>query len=85
MRTIVYIDGFNFYFGVLRNTGHKWLDIVSLVKHICHVQNSQIELIAVKFFTAPVITRVATKGDRPYTPKTFIIRPLKTVIQRLLR
>jgi len=64
MRTIVYIDGYNFYFGVLKNTAYKWLDIVSLVKHICHVQNPQMDVVAVKFFTAPVITRVATKGDK---------------------
>ncbi len=64
MRIIVYIDGFNFYFGVLRNTTYKWLDIVSLVKHICHVQDPSIEIIAVKFFTAPVITRLATKGEK---------------------
>jgi uncharacterized LabA/DUF88 family protein len=64
MRTIVYIDGYNFYFGVLRNTAYKWLDIASLVKHICYVQNPQLDVIAVKFFTAPVITRVATRGDK---------------------
>lgn len=64
MRTIVYIDGYNFYFGVLRNTTYKWLDIVSLVKHVCHVQNPALDVVAVKFFTAPVITRVATKGDK---------------------
>lgn len=63
MRTIVYIDGYNFYFGVLKNTAYKWLDI-SLVKHICHVQNPKMDVVAVKFFTAPVITRVATKGDK---------------------
>lgn len=64
MRTIVYIDGYNFYFGVLKNTAYKWLDIVSLVKHICHVQNPELEVVGVKFFTAPVITRVATKGNK---------------------
>lgn len=64
MRTIVYIDGYNFYFGVLKNTPYKWLDIASLVKHICHVQNPKMNVVAVKFFTAPVITRVATKGDK---------------------
>ena len=62
MRTIVYIDGYNFYFGVLKNTPYKWLDIVSLVKHICHVQNPKMDVVSVKFFTAPVIGRVATKG-----------------------
>ena len=39
MKTIVYVDGYNFYFGVLRSTPYKWLDIVDIMKHICHVQN----------------------------------------------
>lgn len=79
MRTIVYVDGFNFYFGVLRNTAYKWLDIVSLVKHVCHVQNPQIEVVSVKFFTAPVITRVATKGDKALHSQNTYHKALITV------
>jgi len=26
-RTIIYVDGFNFYYGAVRGTAHKWLDI----------------------------------------------------------
>ena len=26
-RTIIYIDGFNFYYGAVRGTPYKWLDI----------------------------------------------------------
>ncbi|HPC97272.1 MAG TPA: NYN domain-containing protein [Sedimentisphaerales bacterium] len=26
-RTIVYVDGFNFYYGAVRGTPHKWLDL----------------------------------------------------------
>ena len=26
-RTIVYIDGFNFYYGAVKGTPHKWLDL----------------------------------------------------------
>jgi uncharacterized LabA/DUF88 family protein len=63
MQTIIYIDGYNFYYGLLRNTAYKWLDIVNLIKHICRIQNPSIEIITVKFFTAPVITRVATRGE----------------------
>ncbi len=33
-------------------------------EHICHIQNPGIEVKAVKFFTAPVITRVATRGEK---------------------
>lgn len=64
LKTIVYIDGYNFYFGLLKNTAYKWLDVVGLVKHICHIQNPEFDVIAVKFFTAPVITRVSSKGDK---------------------
>ena len=31
-RTIVYIDGFNLYYGLLRFTSYKWLDIVAFAK-----------------------------------------------------
>lgn len=27
LRTIIYIDGFNFYYGAVRGTPHKWLDL----------------------------------------------------------
>ncbi|MCF7971027.1 MAG: hypothetical protein K9L22_07655 [Methylococcaceae bacterium] len=64
MRTIVYIDGYNFYFGLLKNTTYKWLDAVALVKHICRIQNPEFDIIAVKFFTAPVITRVSSRGEK---------------------
>jgi hypothetical protein len=77
MRTIVYIDGFNFYFGVLRGTDYKWLDIVKLVKHICHIQNPDIDIIAVKFFTAPVMTALATRGDKAGRSQDAYHRALK--------
>lgn len=32
MRTRVYIDGYNFYFGCLKGTPYKWLDPVSLIE-----------------------------------------------------
>ena len=31
-RTIVYIDGFNLYYGLLRGTFAKWLDLVAFSK-----------------------------------------------------
>ena len=33
-RTIVYIDGFNLYYGLLRFTSYKWLDIVAFAKSL---------------------------------------------------
>lgn len=50
-KTIVYIDGFNFYYGLLRNPkykGYKWLDQFQFWQKIR--QNDVIE--SVKYFTA---------------------------------
>ncbi len=63
MRTIAYIDGYNFYYGLLKDTGYKWLDVAELLKKICNIQNPKYEIILSKYFTSPVLTRVATKGE----------------------
>ena len=34
MRTIVYIDGFNLFYGLLRNTPWLWLDLEKLVRSL---------------------------------------------------
>ena len=31
LRTRVYIDGYNLYYGCLRNSADKWLDVRSLI------------------------------------------------------
>jgi len=52
------------FFGLLKNTPYKWLDTVALIKHICRIQNPEIDVIGINFFTAPVITRVSSRGDK---------------------
>ncbi len=49
-KTIVYVDAFNLYYGVLKNTPYKWLNIDTLVKNL--LTNN--EIISIKYFTAPV-------------------------------
>lgn len=50
-RTIVYVDGFNFYYGEVRRTPWKWLDPVALFQKVLGPRN---ELLKVKYFTARV-------------------------------
>ncbi len=50
-RTIVYIDGFNFYYGEVRGTPWKWLDFVLLFQKVLGPEN---KLVKVKYFTARV-------------------------------
>jgi uncharacterized LabA/DUF88 family protein len=49
-RTIVYIDGFNLYYGAIRGTREKWLDLQKMCERLR--QNDQVLLI--KYFTAMV-------------------------------
>ena len=52
-KTNVYIDGFNLYYGVLKKTPYKWLDISKL----CRVLLPKDDIQTIKFFTAQVSAR----------------------------
>jgi len=51
MRTIIYIDGFNFYYGAVKGTKYKWLDFKKLFELLL---NESHEIIKIKYFTAIV-------------------------------
>ncbi len=50
-RTVVYIDGYNLYYGLLRGTSNKWLDPVAFAKALLADDH---DIIAVKYFTSRV-------------------------------
>ena len=63
LRTRVYVDGYNFYYGCLEKSAHKWLDLRALAERILanvpHGRDGEpaaYELVtpAVKYFTAPI-------------------------------
>ena len=51
MRTYVYVDGFNLYYGALKDTAWKWLDLPALLAKILQPQH---DILTVKYFTARV-------------------------------
>lgn len=51
MRTIIYIDGFNLYYGCLKGAKYKWLDVLKLFQIILAPEN---EIVTIKYFTAVV-------------------------------
>ena len=73
MRTRIYIDGYNLYYGCLKGTSFKWLDVLSLFEvHILPSVTATLagqrltpvlDPLAVKFFTAPILERVAKATD----------------------
>jgi uncharacterized LabA/DUF88 family protein len=54
-RTYVYVDGFNLYYGSLKDTPYKWLDLKSLFKKILSPDN-RIEKI--QYFSARVSDKI---------------------------
>ncbi len=60
-RTIVYIDGFNLYFGALKNTPHKWLDLEKLFQKLLGEKN---QITQIKYFTA----RISARTNNPESP-----------------
>jgi len=49
-KTIVYIDAFNLYYGALRDSNCRWLDLGLMVKNILPKN----EIIEIKYFYAPL-------------------------------
>ncbi len=62
-RTAVYIDGYNLYYGRLRGSSHKWLDVVSLFEQITKIQDPRSSVDSVKLFTAHALAKFATHGQ----------------------
>lgn len=73
MSTYVYIDGFNLYYGAIKGTPYKWLDI----KAMCHLLLPGEQINAVKYYTAIVSARPGDP-DKP-TRHNIYIRALRSL------
>ena len=73
MKTNVYIDGFNLFYGALKGTPYKWLDIAALCQHL--LPKNQIHRI--KYFSAHVNQR-PDDPDKRVKQQTYL-RALKTL------
>lgn len=73
MKTNVYIDAFNFYYGSVRGTPYKWLDLAALCT--CLLPNDTISKI--RYFTALVRSRPNDPSQRQ-RQETYL-RALRTI------
>ena len=67
-RTCVYVDGFNFYYGVVKGTPYKWLNFKALFHYLLNPQHYDIQ--AIKYFTAIVSGKL--DPDQPVRQKTYL-------------
>lgn len=84
LKTIVYVDGFNLYYGVLRRTRYKWLDLWHLFEN--SILNSELtELIEIRYYTAPILGRMcddpeSVQRQRQYLQALRKLYPTKIAI-----
>src|SRR4051812_15009259 len=72
LRTRVYIDGYNLYYGCLKNSADKWLDLqaltVRILSNVPYERDSQVVRCTlcepgIKYFTAPILSAFARSAD----------------------
>jgi hypothetical protein len=73
LRTFVYVDAFNLYYGALRKSPFRWLDLQKL----CQLMLPKNDIQAIKYFTALVSARPGD-ADQPLRQQLYI-RALKTI------
>ena len=69
----VYVDGFNLYYGAVKKTPYKWLDIQKMVQLILPKN----QILKIKYFTALVNAR-PQDPDQPIRQQMYL-RALKTI------
>ncbi len=79
MDTIVYVDGYNLFYGRLRNTPYKWLDPFILFQTIAKIQDPLSEITKIKYFTAPVKANFSSHGQDSAKAQTTYHRALEYV------
>jgi hypothetical protein len=77
-RTAVYVDGYNLYYGRLRGTAFKWLDLVKLFDDLLARRDQNEHLAKVHLFTAPALATFATHGSASVEAQAAYHRALQT-------
>jgi uncharacterized LabA/DUF88 family protein len=72
-KTIVYVDGFNLYYGALRRTPYRWLDLRAL----CRAMLPQDDVVSINYYTA----LVSARPGNPSAPndQQIYLRALRTM------
>ncbi len=68
IRTYIYVDGFNLYYGALKGTPYKWLDLKALFLHILKPHH---QILCIKYFTASV-SGTPRDPRKPIRQKTYL-------------
>lgn len=77
-RVGVYVDGYNLYYGRLRGSTFKWLDLVKLMDDVLAQRDQNERLDRVHLFTAHALAAFATHGKASVEAQSAYHRALQT-------
>lgn len=64
MKTHIYVDGYNLFYGCLKHSSDKWLDLKRLLfDRVVREQTPHATLGQINYFTADIKAKVASRGD----------------------
>ena len=72
LKTYVYIDAFNLYFGALKKTPHRWLDLSKLCQHLLPKN----DVTRINYYTA-LVKAHPKDPQQPVRQQTYL-RALRT-------
>lgn len=78
MRTALFVDGYNLYYGLLHGSHYKWLDLPALLASVLGVQDPTSTVLSINYYTSPVIARLATRGQASNDAQSRYIRALQS-------
>lgn len=70
LKTIVYVDGYNLYYGLLRKSPYKWLDLHKLFQE--NILNSSADVFEVRYYTAPVLGKMSDDPASQQYQRTYL-------------
>jgi len=84
-RVAVYVDGYNLYYGRLRGSTCKWLDLVRLLEDILIKRDQNESLERVHLFTAHALATFATHGSASVEAQSAYHRALEAKYGELFK
>ena len=70
MKTTVYVDGYNLYYGLLRKSPFKWLDLFKLFQPPMLEKSSEVS--EIRFYTAPILSKLADDPQSQHRQRTYL-------------
>ena len=70
LRTCIYVDGYNLYYGLLRKSQYKWLDVYALFRDQALNQSS--DLVEVRYYTAPMLGKMSDDLESPIRQRRYL-------------